>query len=142
MTPTRVAGPAHPDSYYAATAVGMREYPTLEGSTRADVCVIGGGYTGLSTALHLAEQGIDVVLLEAERIGYGASGRNGGLIGSGQRKDVLEFEQQFGVERAREFWQYAEDAKAEEAPAEDKAEEKAEEAPAEDAAKEEEKKDG
>jgi gamma-glutamylputrescine oxidase len=103
----------YPNSYYAATAVGVHEHPTLQESLRADVCVIGGGFTGLSAALNLAEQGLDVVLLEAERIGFGASGRNGGLIGSGQRKDVIEMEQQFGLERSRVFWQFAEDAKQE-----------------------------
>lgn len=103
----------YPDSYYAATAVGLHEYPVLHGTERADVCVIGGGYTGLSAALNLAEAGLDVVLLEAERIGFGASGRNGGLIGSGQRKDALEMEGQFGLERSRQFWQFAEDAKQE-----------------------------
>ena len=103
----------YPDSYYAATAVGMQEYPALDEDLRADVCVIGGGFTGLSAALNLAEQGLDVVLLEAERVGFGASGRNGGLIGSGQRKDVLEMEEQFGFEKSKLFWDFAEAAKAE-----------------------------
>jgi gamma-glutamylputrescine oxidase len=78
----------YPDSYYVASAIGLHEHPVLKGHERADVCVIGGGYTGLSAALNLAEQGMDVVLLEAERIGFGASGRNGGHVGSGQRKEV------------------------------------------------------
>ena len=104
---------AYPDSYYAATAVGMHDHPRLQGSHRADVCVIGGGFTGLSAALNLAEQGFDVILLEAERIGFGASGRNGGMIGSGQRKDVIEMEAQFGLQRSREFWGFAESAKTE-----------------------------
>ena len=104
---------AYPQSYYAATAVGVHEHPKLQGALRADVCVIGGGFTGLSAALNLAEQGFDVILLEAERIGFGASGRNGGLIGSGQRKDVIEMEEQFGLERSRQFWQFAEAAKTE-----------------------------
>ena len=86
----------YPASYYAATAEGVHEHPRLEGAQRADVCVIGGGFTGLSAALNLAEQGFDVVLLEAERIGFGASGRNGGLIGSGQRKDALEMDNSSG----------------------------------------------
>jgi gamma-glutamylputrescine oxidase len=103
----------HPESYYAATALGACEHPQLQGSLQADVCVIGGGFTGLSAALNLAEQGLDVVLLEAERVGFGASGRNGGLIGSGQRKDVIEMEAQFGLQRSREFWGFAEAAKAE-----------------------------
>lgn len=103
----------YPDSYYAATAVGIKERPRLEGDQRADVCVIGGGFTGLSAALNLAERGFDVVLLEAERVGWGASGRNGGLIGSGQRKDALELEQQLGYERSKQLWDFAEAAKAE-----------------------------
>ena len=103
----------YPHSFYTATAVGIHDHPQLQEDLRADVCVIGGGFTGLSAALNLAELGLDVVLLEAERIGFGASGRNGGLIGSGQRKDVEDLEKQFGFERAREFWQFAEDAKNE-----------------------------
>lgn len=103
----------YPDSYYAATAVGIQDHAALEGAQRADVCVIGGGFTGLSAALNLAERGMDVVLLEAERVGFGASGRNGGLIGSGQRKDILEIEKLFGLERARELWQFGEAAKNE-----------------------------
>jgi gamma-glutamylputrescine oxidase len=103
----------YPDSYYAATAIGIHEHPVLEEPVRADVCVIGGGFTGLSAALNLAEQGMDVVLLEAERIGFGASGRNGGLVGSGQRKDALEMEKQFGPDLARTFWDFAEAAKTE-----------------------------
>jgi gamma-glutamylputrescine oxidase len=103
----------YPDSYYAATAKGVQEHAQLCDVIRTDVCVIGGGFTGLSAALNLAEQGLDVVLLEAERIGFGASGRCGGLIGSGQRKDVLETEEQFGLDRSRELWNFAELAKRE-----------------------------
>ena len=101
----------YPQSYYAATARGVEERPALRGSTRADVCVIGGGFTGLSAALNLAERGFSVVLLEAERIGFGASGRCGGLVGSGQRKDVLETEAQFGLQQSRLLWDFAELAK-------------------------------
>ena len=103
----------YPPSYYAATARGGREHPQLEESLRADVCVIGGGFTGVSAALNLAERGFDVVLLEAGRIGFGASGRCGGLIGSGQRKDVLEMEALLGYERSRQLWDFAEAAKTE-----------------------------
>lgn len=106
-------GPGYPDSYYVATANGLVDRPALEEDLTADVCVIGGGYTGLSAALNLAEFGMSVVLLEAERIGFGASGRNGGLIGSGQRKDVIEMEEQFGLERSRQFWNFSELAKQE-----------------------------
>ena len=103
----------YPDSYYAATAVGVRDYPVLDGDRQADVCVIGGGFTGLSAALNLAERGLDVVLLEAERIGFGASGRCGGLVGSGQRQEVLEAEEMFGYQRSRLLWEFAELAKKE-----------------------------
>ena len=65
----------HPDSYYVATASQLRERPALGGDLRADVCVIGAGFTGLSAAVNLAEQGLDVIVLEAERVGFGASGR-------------------------------------------------------------------
>jgi gamma-glutamylputrescine oxidase len=106
-------GPGYPDSYYVATANGLVDRPALEEDLTADVCVIGGGYTGLSAALNLADFGMSVVLLEAERIGFGASGRNGGLIGSGQRKDVIEMEEQFGLDRSREFWDFSELAKEE-----------------------------
>jgi len=78
----------------------------------ADVCIVGGGYTGLSALLHLAERGYDAVLLEAARVGAGASGRNGGQLGSGQRLGQPELERRFGQERARLLWQLAEEAKA------------------------------
>ena len=106
-------GPGYPDSYYVATAKGLVERPELDSELTADVCVIGGGFTGLSAALNLAELGMDVVLLEAERIGFGASGRCGGMIGSGQRKDVLEVEEQFGIDRSKQLWKFAEQAKQE-----------------------------
>ncbi len=84
------AAPAeHCASYYAATANDRTTYSALEGSERADVAVIGAGFTGISTALTLAERGYSVAVIEANRVGWGASGRNGGqLIGgiSGQRK--------------------------------------------------------
>lgn len=102
----------HPPSYYVATANAMPEHPRLEGRTEADVCVIGGGFTGLSAALHLAERGYDVVLLEAARIGAGASGRNGGQVVSGHRLDQTTLEHRFGRARAQLLWQLAEEAKA------------------------------
>jgi gamma-glutamylputrescine oxidase len=101
----------YPDSYYAATAIGAEEQAPLAGDHMADVCVIGGGFTGLSAALNLAERGMRVVLLEAERVGFGASGRCGGLIGSGQRQDVLEAEEAFGHARSKLLWDFAEIAK-------------------------------
>ena len=94
----------HVDSYYAATANSRRRYAPLADSMAADVCVIGGGYTGVSCALHLAERGYKVVLLEAARIGWGASGRNGGEMFTGQRKSQEELERRFGREKARALW--------------------------------------
>ncbi len=102
----------HPDSYFAATALGAIEQPRLLGEVACDVCVIGGGFTGLSTALHLAERGYDVVLLEARRAGWGASGRNGGQLGSGQRQSQGELERLVGAAQARALWDLAEEAKA------------------------------
>jgi gamma-glutamylputrescine oxidase len=104
--------PAHTGSYYAATAVGDQPRAVLRGEATCDVCVVGGGFTGLSSALHLAERGYDVVLLEAERLGWGASGRNGGQMNSGQRKDQLSLERRFGPGLARQLWDLAEEAKA------------------------------
>ena len=71
---------AYPPSYYAATVNDDTNYDALRGDVRADVCVIGAGFTGISTALHLAERGYDVCVLEANRVGWGASGRNGGQM--------------------------------------------------------------
>jgi len=102
----------HTDSYFAATALGAIEHPRLLGAVACDVCVIGGGFTGLSTALHLAERGYDVVLLEARRTGWGASGRNGGQLGSGQRQPQGELERLVGAAQARALWNLAEEAKA------------------------------
>ncbi len=92
------------DSYYSASANRSPDSPALQGDETADVCVIGGGYTGLSSALHLAERGYDVVLLEAERVGWGASGRNGGQCTIGQRQSQEELEQRHGREVARKLW--------------------------------------
>lgn len=94
----------HTDSYYAASANPAPVYPQLEGEVDADVCVIGAGYTGLSSALHLAERGYRVVVLEAERIGWGASGRNGGHVGVGQRRGQQDLEKMLGAETARQLW--------------------------------------
>ena len=101
----------YPDSYYAATAKPIAPFPEAQEPLRCDVCVIGGGFTGLSTALHLAERGLDVVLLEAHRMGWGASGRNGGQVGSGQRLGQDKLESWLGKEDATALWQIAEDAK-------------------------------
>lgn len=101
----------YPASWYAATAAPLAPFPRLQGEVRADVCIVGGGYTGLSAALHLAQRGLDVVLLEAHRVGFGASGRNGGQVGSGQRLGQEELEKTAGAEVARRLWDFAEEAK-------------------------------
>ncbi|WP_180957632.1 NAD(P)/FAD-dependent oxidoreductase [Neptunicoccus cionae] len=103
---------AYPQSWYAATANTLPPFPILEGDHNADVCVIGGGFTGLSTALHLAERGFRVSLLEAQRVGWGASGRNGGQVGSGQRRDQMDLEKMVGPDDARHLWSLSQEAKA------------------------------
>ena len=99
-------------SWYEAALADRPEYPALDGSARADVVVIGGGFTGLSAAAHLAAAGVDVVLIEAHRFGDGASGRNGGQLGTGQRAWAEETEAQAGFSRARALFDLAEEAKA------------------------------
>jgi glycine/D-amino acid oxidase-like deaminating enzyme len=94
---------AFPASYYAATRNRQDRYPTLTEALQAEVCVVGGGYTGVATALELAERGIDVVLLEAHRIGWGASGRNGGQLLFGIC-DHAKIEQRLGRDAAALFW--------------------------------------
>lgn len=103
---------AYPASWYAASTPLLPPFPALAGAVEADVCVVGGGYTGLSAALHLSEAGYDVVLLEANRLGSGASGRNGGQVHSGQRQDQDWLEARVGTGLARTFWDLAEEAKA------------------------------
>lgn len=88
-------------SYYLATAIGMLQRPALAGAMHADACIIGAGYTGLSCALHLAQAGLKVVVLEAEHAGFGASGRNGGQVIPGQRVDQVELERRYGKSHAQ-----------------------------------------
>jgi glycine/D-amino acid oxidase-like deaminating enzyme len=87
-----------PPSLYAETAIDAAPTPPLQGDARADVCVIGGGFTGLSTALHLAEAGTEVLLIEAEEPGWGASGRNGGQVNPGLKYDPDVVERDFGAD--------------------------------------------
>ncbi|MGK2739352.1 NAD(P)/FAD-dependent oxidoreductase [Tepidicaulis sp. LMO-SS28] len=101
---------AYPSSYYAATAKSIGPLARLDGDMSCDVCIIGAGYTGLSAALHLAEQGYRPVVLEAERIGWGASGRNGGQLGTTLRKSQDELEALYGLETAHALWELAKDS--------------------------------
>lgn len=101
----------YPASFYAATRAPFPRQAPLVGAHRADVCIVGGGYTGLSAALHLARRGYSVIVLEAQRIGFGASGRNGGQVGSGQRQDQDALERVAGKADARRLWDLAEEAK-------------------------------
>ncbi|WP_192561123.1 NAD(P)/FAD-dependent oxidoreductase [Pseudomonas gozinkensis] len=91
----------HALSYYAASARASTPYPELEGDLIADVCVIGGGFTGVNTAIELAQRGLSVILLEARRIGWGASGRNGGQLIRGIGHDVEGFARHVGAEGVR-----------------------------------------
>ena len=102
----------YPASYYTASAQPLAKFPPLVGDETCDVCVVGAGYTGLSTALHLAERGFDVVLLEAQRLGFGASGRNGGQVGSGQRVEQDDLEKMVGMAHARKLWDMGEESKS------------------------------
>lgn len=95
---------------YAAAAGEVPRHPALAGDRRADVAVIGGGLTGLSAALHLAGAGRSVVVLEAERIASGATGRNGGQLHPGQRRDQIWLERTVGEDVARRLWQLGEAA--------------------------------
>ncbi len=96
---------SHVDSWYAASANQQLSFPPLQGEVSADVCIIGGGYTGLSSAIHLRKAGYSVALLEANKIGWGASGRNGGHVGTGQRADQETLEKLVGLDHAKALWQ-------------------------------------
>ncbi len=94
----------YPRSFYAAQAEKLDPFPTARGDLSCDVCVVGGGYTGLSTALHLAQRGYDVIVLEAQRVGFGASGRNGGQVSMGQRVEQTTLEDMVDQTHARALW--------------------------------------
>lgn len=93
----------HAPSYYAATANRQLSFAPLAGELRADVCIVGGGFSGLNTAIELAERGLSVVLLEANQVGWGASGRNGGQLIRGVGHDVERFAGVVGADGVREL---------------------------------------
>ena len=97
----------HAPSYYAATANPSPSRPPLQGDITADVCIVGAGFTGISAALELAERGIAVVVLEAARVGWGASGRNGGQIVNGYSRGLDVIERRYGREAARRLGEMA-----------------------------------
>ena len=101
---------AYPVSYYRATAKPLKKFPALASDITCDICIIGAGYTGLSAALHLAQSGHDVVVLDAHRIGWGASGRNGGQLACGQRVEQSDLENMLGRDQARRLWQLGQSA--------------------------------
>ena len=103
--------PSLADHYYRASLDSDHQWPALEEPTRARVCVIGGGFAGLNTALGLAERGVgEVVLLEAQRVGYGASGRNGGFVFGGFSRGEDALLRELGPARARDLYQGTLDA--------------------------------
>jgi gamma-glutamylputrescine oxidase len=91
----------HAKSYYAATANRQDARPALAGAESADVCIIGAGFTGISAALELAERGFSVIVLEAVRVGFGASGRNGGQIVNGYSRDLDVISNRYGADAGR-----------------------------------------
>lgn len=101
----------YPNSYYRASANDIASFPHIESDQNCDVVIVGGGFTGLSSALHLAQRGYRVVLLEAHRVGWGASGRNGGQVGSGQRLEQDDLENMVGKDDAKKLWEIAEQSK-------------------------------
>ena len=93
----------HVRSYYAATAHPAPERPALPSDQRPQVCIVGAGFSGLATALHLLERGFDVTVLEAARVGWGASGRNGGQLVNGYSRDLDVIEKRYGEQAARDL---------------------------------------
>ena len=98
-------------SYYQASRNTQIDQPELIGDHVADVCVIGGGYTGLSTALYLANEGVNVLLIESNQIASGASGANGGQVSGGMRRDQFYLEKTLGVDYAKVLWGIGEKSK-------------------------------
>jgi len=99
-------------SWYAATATPFANLAALTGDVRADVCVIGAGYTGLGAALELAQRGVSVIVLEGGKVGCAASGRNGGQVHTGHRRDQAWLEKTVGPDDAMALWRLAQDARS------------------------------
>ncbi|TVP87924.1 MAG: FAD-binding oxidoreductase [Pseudomonadaceae bacterium] len=99
--PLPLPGASPLNNWYAASANRQLDCPPLQGAVEADVCIVGGGFTGVNTAIELAQRGLSVVLLEAGQIGWGASGRNGGQLIRGVGHGLDQFENQLGAEGVR-----------------------------------------
>ena len=102
---------SYPASWYAQSIQEHPVRPVLTDVISCDVCVIGAGFTGLSCALHLAQKGYNVIVLDAHRVGFGASGRNGGQVGSGYNQDQHTLEKTLGHDAAHQLWDMAQAAK-------------------------------
>ncbi|MBM86298.1 MAG: hypothetical protein CMM47_09785 [Rhodospirillaceae bacterium] len=102
--------PSVTETYYHATAHSATTSKRLQGECVTDVCVVGGGLTGISAALNLAERGFSVIVLEAERVGHGASGRNGGQIVSGYSCDMARIREVVGTEASKILWKLGREA--------------------------------
>jgi gamma-glutamylputrescine oxidase len=102
----------YPPSWYAASTTLPAPRPALQGDVAADVVILGAGYTGLWAAKTLATAGLKTIVLEAHRAGWGASGRNGGQVGTGFNRGQRELERRMGAGPARAVWDLAEEAKA------------------------------
>ncbi|MFL5200799.1 MAG: NAD(P)/FAD-dependent oxidoreductase, partial [Microvirga sp.] len=96
--------PTYIDTYYSRTAATSETYPRAAGRIQADVCIVGGGLAGLTAALKLARSGRKVVLLEAQRVAWGASGRNGGFVSAGYATGLAAIERRAGPDQARELF--------------------------------------
>ena len=95
----------HAESYYAASASWQTGYPVFEGELSTDVVIIGGGFSGVSTAVELCEKGYKVALLEANRISWGASGRNGGQLIGGLGQSPDSFKRSIGLDGVEAIYQ-------------------------------------
>ena len=103
---------SYPASWYAHSIPEQPARPTLNDVISCDVCVIGAGFTGLSSALHLAQKGYRVIVLDAHRVGFGASGRNGGQVGSGYNQSQQTLEKMLGHDAAHQLWDMTQAAKS------------------------------
>ena len=91
-------------SFYKSSIRPFNSKDMLDDNIEVDICIVGGGLTGVSSAIHLAEKGYSVIICEARTIGWGASGRNGGQLGNGMRKDQFTIEKKLGFDLANELW--------------------------------------